>query len=73
MTRHQIEERVSKLQEIAKLQEDLPDTAMQAWQGFRPTSILPGDEQKINFNILSLISEIDALVSNKIWSIYVQG
>jgi superfamily I DNA and/or RNA helicase/uncharacterized Zn finger protein (UPF0148 family) len=61
MTRQQIENRVSKLQELARLREDLPDSAITAWQGFRPSTILPGDEQSILMALVSLIAEIDKL------------
>lgn len=53
LTRKEINDRVSKLEEIKRLRKELPTTAIKAWCGFSPKNILPGDEEKIKLLLSS--------------------
>ncbi len=53
LTRKEINNRVSKLEEIKQLRKELPTTAIKAWCGYSPKNILPGDEEKIKLLISS--------------------
>lgn len=61
LTRQHLHDRVLKLQEVARLREDLLDKTISAWKDFRPNSILPGDDEKIKSLMKSLKIKVDEL------------
>ncbi len=47
LDQEQINDRIQILEDIVKLRSELPNAAIDAWKGFSPKDILPGDEEKI--------------------------
>lgn len=72
LTRQQVNERAILLQDIARLQGELPQEVVSAWQGFSPTSYLPGDQEQVHA-LLSSIATETATCLNEIEALRSQG
>ena len=56
LSREHIENSIIVLNDIAKLRAEIPDKAINAWKGFIPQNMLPGDEEILR-DVLSSLSE----------------
>lgn len=72
LTRKQINERAILLQDIARLGLELPQEVRTAWQGFTPTSYLPGDQNKVA-GLLNSIAVETAACLNEVKILESQG
>ncbi len=58
LSREQIRGSIRKLEDVAKARAELPDHIIVIWQDYTPTTIFPGDEDKIHRMLVSAISEV---------------
>lgn len=60
LTRQQANERAILLQDISRMQGELPQEVISAWQGFSPTSCLPGDQEQVCALLTDLATQTTA-------------
>lgn len=59
LRQQEIDDRVGVLKDLARLRTELPDTAIKAWQCFKPTFIFADDEQKVSMLLKSFLADIE--------------